>query len=117
MADTRAGARRWLPRGLAIAAGVLAALAQPPFGLLPGLLGFALILTLIDRADGGGPLRSALLRGWLAGCGYFLLSLFWLTEPFQVNAVEQGWMAPIAVAVVTAGMGLFWGAAALAYRF
>jgi len=109
-------ASRWAARVLALAAGVGAALAQPPFGILPGLLGFALILVLIDRADGARPLRAAFLRGWLAGVGYFLVSLFWLTEPFQVNAVQQGWMAPFAVALVTAGMALFWGAAAMAYR-
>ena len=103
----------WIPRLLAVAAGVAAAAAQPPFAILPGLLGYALILWLIDRAQS---LRAAFLRGWLAGVGYFALSLFWLVEPFQVNAVQQGWMAPIAVAVVTAGMALFWGLAALAYR-
>jgi apolipoprotein N-acyltransferase len=107
----------WIPRLLAVAAGLAAALAQPPFAILPGLLGYALMLALIDRAGPPRPLRSAFLRGWLAGVGYFLLSLFWLAEPFQVNAVQQGWMAPFAVAFVTAGMALFWGLAALAYRF
>ena len=52
-------------------------------------------------------------RGWLAGCGYFAISLWWLTEPFQVDAPNQGWMAPFAVAIVTAGMAEFasdkWG--------
>jgi apolipoprotein N-acyltransferase len=109
--------RTWLTRALAVAAGLAAALAQPPFAILPGLLGYALILALIDRAAAPRPLRSSLLRGWLAGVGYFLLSLFWLAEPFQVNAVQQGWMAPFAVAIVTAGMALFWGLAAVAYRF
>jgi apolipoprotein N-acyltransferase len=98
---------------LAVAAGIGAALAQPPFGFLPGLLGYALILTLVDRR----PLRSAFLRAWLAGCGYFALSLWWITEPFQVDAANQGWMAPFAVAIVTAGMALFWGAAGLTYRW
>jgi len=97
-----------------VAAGLLPALAQPPFGVLPGLLGYALLLALLDRA--APPLRSAFARGWLAGCGYFALSLWWLTEPFQVDAANQGWMAPFAVAAVTAGMALFWGVAALAYR-
>ncbi|HEY2481486.1 MAG TPA: apolipoprotein N-acyltransferase [Caulobacteraceae bacterium] len=114
---TRRALAAWIPRGLAVAAGLAAALAQPPFAILPGLLGYAVILALIDRAVGPRPLRSAFLRGWLAGVGYFLLSLFWLAEPFQVNAMQQGWMAPFAVALTTAGMALFWGLAALAYRF
>jgi apolipoprotein N-acyltransferase len=107
----------WPARVLALAAGALAALAQPPFGFLPGLLGYALILTLIDRSAPARPLRSAFLRGWLAGCGYFAISVWWLTEPFQVDAANQGWMAPFAVGAVTAGLALFWGAATLAYRF
>ncbi|MGA2950708.1 MAG: apolipoprotein N-acyltransferase [Caulobacteraceae bacterium] len=112
----RLAASPWLARGLAILAGAGAGLAQPPFGFLPGLLGYALLLALLDRAEAERPLRSAFLRGWLAGLGYFAPSLWWLAEPFQVNAVEQGWMAPFAVAIVTAGMALFWGFAALLFR-
>ena len=52
---------------LAIAAGMLAAVAQPPFGVLPGLLGYALMMHLADRAEGPRPLRSAFWRGWLGG--------------------------------------------------
>ncbi|MHB8529949.1 MAG: apolipoprotein N-acyltransferase, partial [Caulobacteraceae bacterium] len=62
------------------------------------------------------PAGSAFLRGWLAGVGYFLVSLFWIAQPFYVDAKEQGWMAPFAVIFVVAGMALFWGAAGLIYR-
>ncbi|HEY1415017.1 MAG TPA: apolipoprotein N-acyltransferase [Caulobacteraceae bacterium] len=103
----------WTNRGLSLIAGLALALAQPPFGFLPGLLGWAGLLALLS---GDLSLRSAFFRGWLGGVGYFAVSLWWLTEPFQVDAAHQGWMAPIAVALVTAGMGLFWGAAALAFR-
>ena len=43
------GANPWGRRGLALLAGFAAALAHPPFGVLPGLLGFAVILRLADR--------------------------------------------------------------------
>ena len=76
-----------------------------------------MILTLIDWSAPARPLRSAFLRGWLAGCGYFAVSIWWLAEPFQVDAANQGWMAPFAVGLVTAGLALFWAAAALAYRY
>ena len=59
------------------------------------------------------PLRSAFWRGWLAGAAFFLISTWWVAEAFQVDAAEQGWMAPIAVALLAGGLGLFWGAAAL----
>ena len=60
--------RAWAARGGAVAAGLAAAFAHPPFGLLPGLLGYAAILWLLDDAKAGPrPLRSAFFRGWLAG--------------------------------------------------
>jgi len=107
--------RGWVARGLALLSGVAAGLAHPPFGVLPGLLGYALLLALID-ADGPRPLRSALFRGWLGGVGYFSVGVWWITEPFMVDAKEQGWMAPFALVLMAAGLALFWALAALAYR-
>ena len=67
----------WRRRAAVIAtsllAGAAAALAHPPFGLLPGLLGYAILLVLADRSDGERPLRSAFWRGWLAGFAYFFI--------------------------------------------
>ena len=98
---------------LPLLAGAAAALAQPPWGFLPGLLGYGLMFILVDKA---ASIRSAFFRGWLSGVGYFLVSLWWLYEPFQVDAQAQGWMAPIAVALMAGGMALFWGAAVAIYR-
>ena len=106
----------WRARGLALLAGLAAALAHPPFGILPGLLGYALLLWLLDAIDGPRPLRSAFLRGWLTGLSYFGLSTWWIAEAFMVDAANQGWMAPFAVAAMAAGMALFWGLAAVLYR-
>jgi apolipoprotein N-acyltransferase len=106
----------WRIRGLALAAGLAAALAHPPFGVLPGLLGYAVLLWLLDAIDGPRPLRSAFLRGWLMGLSYFALSTWWIAEAFMVDAANQGWMAPFAVAAMAAGMALFWGLAAVLYR-
>ena len=109
-------ARAWGPRGGAILAGLAAAFAHPPFGVLPGLLGYAGILWLCDRADAARPSRSAFLRGWLAGLAYFAVSTWWIGEAFFVDAADQAWMAPFAVAGMAAGLGLFWAAAAALYR-
>ena len=100
---------------LALAAGIAAGLAHPPFGFLPGLLGYALLLTLLDT-DGSRPRRSAFFRGWLAGVGYFAVSVWWITEPFMVDAKTQGWMAPFALVLMAGGLALFWGAAAALLR-
>lgn len=101
---------------LALAAGLAAALAHPPFGLLPGLLGYAVLMHLADSAADARPLRSAFWRGWLAGLAYFGLGTWWIAEAFMVDAANQGWMAPFAVAAMAGGLALFWGVAALVYR-
>jgi apolipoprotein N-acyltransferase len=102
---------------LALAAGALAAAAYPPFGFLPGLAAYGLLMRLWDTADAKRPLRSAFWRGWLAGLAFFFIATWWVFEAFQVNAKEQGWMAPFAVALLAAGLGLFWGGAGLLYRW
>ena len=89
--------------------------AHPPYGFLPGLLGYAAILWSLTSGGGDRPLRSGFLKGWLAGLGYFALSLHWLIFPFFVDAKDQAWMAPIALALTVAGMSLFWGVGGFAY--
>ncbi|WP_297514722.1 apolipoprotein N-acyltransferase [uncultured Caulobacter sp.] len=108
--------RLWSGPLLALLAGLAAALAHPPFGVLPGLLGYAGLLWLLDDAHAERPLRSAFWRGWLAGVGYFGLGTWWIGEAFLVDAANQGWMAPFAVAAMAAGLALFWGLAGLVYR-
>ncbi|MBI1404685.1 MAG: apolipoprotein N-acyltransferase [Caulobacter sp.] len=107
----------WRARLLALGAGVAAALAHPPFGLLPGLLGYGLLMHLVDEADGQRPLRSAFLRGWLAGTAYFAIGTWWVAEAFLVDIAAHGWMAPFAVTFMAGGIGLFWGAAMVLYRW
>ena len=101
---------------LALAAGALAGFAHPPFGFLPGLLGYGLLMHLVDRAPDARPLHAAFWRGWLAALSYFLIGCWWVAEAFMVDARGQGWMAPIAVLLLPAGLGLFWGAAMMLYR-
>jgi apolipoprotein N-acyltransferase len=109
--------RTWAPRGAAVLAGLAAAFAHPPWGFLPGLLGYAAVMWLADRADAARPARSAFLRGWLAGLAYFTVSTWWVGEAFFVDAKDQAWMAPFAVGGLAAGMALFWGEGAALYRW
>ena len=102
---------------LSLLCGLGAALAFPPFGLLPGLLGYGLMMALVDAAPAETSLKSAFWRGWLAGTLYFLIATWWVAEAFMVDAKEQGWMAPFAVGLLAAGLGLFWGGAAALYRW
>ncbi|WGU42268.1 apolipoprotein N-acyltransferase [Phenylobacterium sp. NIBR 498073] len=96
-------------------AGVAAGLAHPPFGVLPGLLGYALMMRMAETT-GARPRRSAFFRGWLAGVGYFAVGVWWITEAFLVDAAAHGWMAPFALLFMAGGLALFWGLAALLYR-
>jgi apolipoprotein N-acyltransferase len=80
------------------------------------VLGYGLMFRLVDATSGPKPRRTAFFRGWIVGCAYFVVSVWWIQEPFKVDAKDQGWMAPYAVALVAMFMALFWGAAAAAYR-
>jgi apolipoprotein N-acyltransferase len=102
-----------IPVALSLLAGLAAALAHPPFGFLPGVLGYGLLFALVDRAE---TWRSAFWRGFLAGCAYFALGCWWVAEAFLVDAAEQGWMAPFAVVLLAMLLGLFWGGAGALYR-
>jgi apolipoprotein N-acyltransferase len=104
------------PAWLSLLAGACAAVAHPPFGVLPGILGYGLLFVMIDRTDGDNPLRSAFWRAFLAGTAYFAIGCWWVAEAFLVDAAEQGWMAPFAVVLLASGLGLFWGLGGLLYR-
>lgn len=107
---------RWYAPLTALLAGLAAGLAHPPFGLIIGLLGYAVLLLRLETVS-DRPRRAAFLMGWLAGLGYFGLSTWWIAEPFLVDVAIHGWMAPFAVVLMGGGLALFWGAAGLAYRW
>ncbi|CAN5221494.1 apolipoprotein N-acyltransferase [soil metagenome] len=98
--------------GLALLAGVAAAIAHPPFGVLPGLIGYPLLMLLAERSEGA---RGAFWMGWLAGFAYFFVGCWWVAEAFMVDPA-QAWMAPFAASLLPAGLGLFWGGATVLYR-
>ena len=101
----------------ALIAGAGPALAPPPLGFTPGLLGFSLLLRLLDGTIERRRLRSAFWRAWLAGLAYFYISTSWVGEAFQVDAASHGWQGPFAVGFLAGGLGLLFGAAGLAYRW
>lgn len=101
---------------IALAAGALAALAHPPFGFLPGLLAYGVLLHGLDRVRPERPLRSAFWRAWLFGAAYFGIGVWWVAEAFLVDVEAHGWMAPFAVIILAGGVAMFWGAAGALYR-
>lgn len=107
---TRVGAvSGWRRLVLGFLAGAALAGAQAPLSW-PILLfvGLPVLFRLLDGCR--GPIGGALL-GWAAGLGYFAADLFWIVEPFMVDAARFGWMAPFALAGMAGGLALFWAAA------
>ncbi len=101
------GWRRWL---IAFAAGALAALAMAPFNFWPIL--FLTFPTLVWLIDGTGTgygrgIRSSAAIGWWFGFGYFLAGLYWVGYAFLVDAPTFGWLLPIAVLGLPAGLAIF----------
>jgi apolipoprotein N-acyltransferase len=95
--------------------GAGAALGQAPFGLWP-LTVLALAVAIV-RLQLLKSWNAAVWHGWALGTGYFALSLVWIVQPFMVDPVRHGWMAPFALFFMAGGLALFWGAAAgLSYR-
>ncbi|MGI9509877.1 MAG: apolipoprotein N-acyltransferase [Geminicoccaceae bacterium] len=93
-------------------AGALVALALPPLHLLPGLLGFALWLCLLN---GAGHWRRAFLLGWGFGLGYFVVGLYWIAIAFFTDAEKFGALALPAVLLLCAVMAVFPAIAALIF--
>lgn len=100
------GRRPWL---VALLGGGAAALGHSPFHLwFLALPGFILMAWAITRE--GSP-RQGFGRAWTAGAAYFAISLYWIVEPFLVDAATHGWMAPGALFLMAGGLALFWGMA------
>lgn len=112
----------WRRRGIAFGAGAVSALAQAPFHIAPVLfLTFPVLVWLLDGAAAPGRtglrrLRPAAAVGWLFGFGYFLAGLWWIGAAFLVEAETFGWMMPIAVLALPAGLALFTAAGAAVAR-
>ena len=101
------GWRRWL---IAFAAGAVSALAMAPFYAWPLLfLTFPVLVWLIDGVRAGATVGmiGAAIVGWWFGFGYFLAGLYWVGYAFLVDAPTFGWLLPIAVIGLPAGLALF----------
>ena len=105
----------WLRRGLALAAGALAATGFEPFGAWPlTIIAVAVLVWLIDEAPSR---RAAFGTGWLFGWSHFAVGLTWIATAFTFQAKMPpalGWVAVIGLAMFLA---LYTGLAALVASF
>jgi len=100
----------WRRRAIAFAAGALSAAAMAPLSFWPILfVTFPVLVWLIDGAGAGEwrGLTGAAATGWWFGFGYFLAGLYWIGFAFLVDAPTFGWLLPIAVVGLPAGLAIF----------
>lgn len=94
---------------LAVAVGAVGAFGQAPYDFA-GVTLLALIAACALFAQ-AATARQAAVIGWAFGTGYFMHTLQWIVSPFLVDAARQGWMAPFALVLLSAGLALFWALA------
>ncbi len=102
----------WRRAAIAFVAGAVSALALAPTHYWPLLfLTFPILVWLVDGAAAGrfGGIGAAFIAGWWFGFGYFLVGLYWIGNAFLVDAKTFGWLLPIAVSGLPAGLALFTG--------
>ncbi|MDA9207389.1 apolipoprotein N-acyltransferase [Octadecabacter sp.] len=113
LANRIAAAPRFVRGAAPVLMGVLMALGhEPAIGNWPILVG--LVLAFLSLPLGK---RSASWHGWFVGVGYFAVTLRWIIEPFLVDIVRHGWMAPFAIFLMAGGLALFWAFAGWLSRF
>lgn len=89
--------------------GAAAGLGHPPFSLA--------VLTIVAMAMAFWYARNsqnclhAFWMGFALGAGYFANSIHWIVEPFLVDPVRHGWIAPFAIVTLSLVLGSLWGAA------
>lgn len=97
--------RGWRASLIALVLGVLLALGHAPWHL-PYLVFLAVPALLWIMATTS--LWRGFWLGWVAGVGYFAVTLSWIVEPFLVDIALHGWMAPFALIFMAGGLALFW---------
>jgi len=104
-----AQARPWQKNALFLLLGALAALGHAPVGWplvsMAALVAVFWLFGTLTRAP------HAAWAGWFTGSGYFAATVYWIVNPFFVDAENQAWMAPFALFFMATGLALFWGAA------
>ncbi|WP_203291168.1 apolipoprotein N-acyltransferase [Maricaulis parjimensis] len=112
-----AARRSWRHRLYLVLAGAVSALSMAPLHFWPALMaGLCLLLWSFDGARRTNrPLRSALMRGFLFGFGFFLAGTFWIAFAFFTRGPGYGALVPIALPGFAALLAIFWGLAGVLY--
>jgi apolipoprotein N-acyltransferase len=103
------------PSAQAVLWGALAALALPPWHLLPVLVfSVPAFLRLLTTAQNW---RHAGLLGWCFGFGTALLGLYWIAEPMLTEVADFWWLVPFADPLLSFAVAFYAVAPAIAAYF
>ena len=103
-----ATAPAWRGRAVLVALGLATALGQAPFDMW--FVAFAALIAFLAMALRRTTAKATFGAGFWYAAGYSALAMVWIVEPFLVDPLRHGWMAPFAMAAMAAGIGIFWGA-------
>lgn len=100
----------------AFLAGAVSALAMPPLDLFAILFVTLPILVWLMDATASDAASNIVLRfwqgfktGWWFGFGYLLAGLWWIGNAVLLEAEQFGWLLPLAVLALPAGLAIFYG--------
>ncbi|EKE78366.1 apolipoprotein N-acyltransferase [Oceanibaculum indicum] len=95
----------WRRYGLAVLLGAGAALALPPFHILPLL--WVAFPVLLWQIEGCATRRQAFALGWCFGLGFFVAGLYWIANALTVDTARFWWLMPLAAVGLPALLAFF----------
>ena len=115
LANRFTGRSLWVNCLLALLVGALASLSLAPFDLWPLLfISYTALVILLDdvillRSTRPQRLWGGFALGWCFAFGYFVPSLWWISEAFWVEPEKFAALIPFAVAGLPSYLSLYWG--------
>ena len=94
--------------------GFFASLSLPPFSFFP--IVFLITIPMFYLVNSKN-LKDAFLIGYFLAFGWFLASLYWISNALLVGGEEFLWMIPIVFIGFPAFLSIFWGLAFFFYKF
>ena len=98
---------------IAVISGVIASLALPPIGFIPGLFALSIPILILGQAATPHALSKgqAFILGWATGTGWFIFSIYWVSNALVTAGGLNFLLIPFVSLGLPLFLGLFWAAA------